>query len=50
MLIYVPLEHIDGRYTIHMDKAIEQYLTDQNIKYHKSCLRQKHPNCQKGNS
>lgn len=35
MLIYVPLEHIDGRYTIHMDQAIEQYLTDQNIKYHK---------------
>lgn len=35
MLIYVPLEHIDGRYTIHMDQAIEQYLTDQNIKYYK---------------
>ena len=32
-LIYVPLEHIEGRYTIHMDAAIEEYLTRENIEY-----------------
>jgi glycosyltransferase involved in cell wall biosynthesis len=32
-LIYVPLEHIDGRYTIHMDRDIEQYLQNNNIDY-----------------
>lgn len=24
-IIYVPLEHIDGRYTVHMDRDIQQY-------------------------
>ena len=32
-LIYVPLEHIEGRYTIHMDIAIEEYLNRENIEY-----------------
>ena len=32
-LIYVPLEHIEGRYTIHMDIAIEEYLVRENIEY-----------------
>lgn len=31
--IYVPLEHIDGRYTIHMDRDIEQHLADNDIPY-----------------
>jgi glycosyltransferase involved in cell wall biosynthesis len=25
-LIYIPLEHIDGRYTVHLDRDIENYL------------------------
>ena len=29
MLIYVPLEHIEGRYTVHMDRDIEAYLNAQ---------------------
>ena len=32
-LIYIPLEHIEGRYTIHMDIAIEEYLNRENIEY-----------------
>jgi glycosyltransferase involved in cell wall biosynthesis len=32
-LIYVPLEHIEGRYTVHMDIAIEEYLNKENIEY-----------------
>ena len=32
-LVYVPLEHIEGRYTIHMDIAIEEYLNRENIDY-----------------
>jgi glycosyltransferase involved in cell wall biosynthesis len=32
-LIYVPLEHIDGRYTVHMDRDIEQHLRDHDISY-----------------
>lgn len=32
-IIYVPLEHIDGRYTIHMDRDIESYLKTNNIDY-----------------
>jgi hypothetical protein len=32
-LIYVPLEHIDGRYTVHMDRDIETYLQKHNINY-----------------
>ena len=32
-LIYVSLEHIDGRYTVHMDIAIEEYLVRENIEY-----------------
>ena len=31
MLIYVPLEHIEGRYTVHMDRDIEAYLNAQDI-------------------
>lgn len=30
-IIYVPLEHIDGRYTTHMDRDILAYLNDQDI-------------------
>jgi hypothetical protein len=32
-IIYVPLEHIDGRYTVHMDRDIEQYLRANDIDY-----------------
>jgi glycosyltransferase involved in cell wall biosynthesis len=32
-IIYIPLEHIDGRYTVHMDRDIENYLNEQNIEY-----------------
>jgi len=32
-LIYVPLEHIPGRYTVHMDRDIELYLKENNIEY-----------------
>jgi len=33
MLVYVPLEHIEGRYTVHMDRDIEKYLIDNHIEY-----------------
>ena len=32
-IIYIPLEHIDGRYTVHMDRDIEKYLKDNNLEY-----------------
>ena len=32
-LIYVPLEHIPGRYTVHMDRDIVAYLNSNNIPY-----------------
>ena len=32
-IIYVPLEHIDGRYTVHMDRDIIDYLDSNNISY-----------------
>jgi hypothetical protein len=32
-LVYVPLEHIDGRYTVHMDLDIEKYLLEHEIEY-----------------
>ena len=32
-VIYVPLEHIDGRYTVHMDRDIEAYFAENNIEY-----------------
>ena len=32
-LIYVPLEHIPGRYTVHMDRDIELYLNENNVEY-----------------
>lgn len=32
-IIYVPLEHIEGRYTIHMDRDIEQYLQASDADY-----------------
>ena len=32
-IIYIPLEHIDGRYTVHMDRDIEKYLQDSNLEY-----------------
>jgi len=32
-IIYVPLEHIDGRYTVHMDRDIELYLNENDIEY-----------------
>lgn len=32
-LIYVPLEHIEGRYTKHLDRDITNYLEENNIDY-----------------
>ena len=32
-IIYVPLEHIDGRYTVHMDRDISNYFIDNNIEF-----------------
>jgi len=32
-VIYVPLEHIPGRYTVHMDRDITKHLQDKNIPY-----------------
>ena len=32
-IIYVPLEHIDGRYTVHMDRDIESYLISTKKEY-----------------
>ncbi len=32
-IIYIPLEHIDGRYTVHMDRDIENYLQSNNLEY-----------------
>ena len=32
-IIYVPLEHIDGRYTVHMDMDIMQYFNDNNVSF-----------------
>tara|TARA_Y100000592_G_scaffold96886_2_gene166254 strand:- start:37 stop:993 length:957 start_codon:yes stop_codon:yes gene_type:complete len=32
-LIYVPLEHIDKRYTVHLDNDIENYLKENNVNY-----------------
>ena len=32
-LIHVPLEHIEGRYTVHMDRDITNYLEENNIEY-----------------
>lgn len=32
-LIYVPLEHIEGRYTVHMDRDITNYLDEKGIDY-----------------
>lgn len=32
-IIYVPLEHIDGRYTVHMDRDIVSYLNHNDIPY-----------------
>lgn len=34
-LIYVPLEHIEGRYTVHMDRDIVNYLEKYDIEYMK---------------
>ena len=36
-IIYVPLEHIDGRYTVHMDRDIEHYFKQHNMDYVKVC-------------
>lgn len=33
MIFYVPLEHIDMRYTLHMDRDIITYLEDENLPY-----------------
>ena len=30
-LIYVPLEHIEGRYTVHLDRDITNYLEHNSI-------------------
>ena len=32
-IIYVPLEHIDGRYTVHMDRDVTNYLVANNIDF-----------------
>lgn len=32
-IIYVPLEHIEGRYTVHMDRDILEYFKDNNREY-----------------
>lgn len=32
-IIYVPLEHIPGRYTVHMDRDCEQYMQQHGIEY-----------------
>lgn len=32
-IIYVPLEHIPGRYTVHMDRDCEQYMQQLGIEY-----------------
>jgi len=32
-IIYVPLEHIPGRYTVHMDRDCEQYMQQHGIDY-----------------
>ena len=32
-IIYVPLEHIDGRYTVHMDRDITNYFVANNIDF-----------------
>lgn len=32
-IIYVPLEHIEGRYTVHMDRDIIEHLDNNNIPY-----------------
>ncbi len=47
-LIYVPLEHIDGRYTIHMDRDIEKYLLSNSIDYIKIIPTLKTPSLPKG--
>lgn len=33
MLVYAPLEHLDSRYTTHLDRDILNYLNSQNIDY-----------------
>lgn len=35
MIYYIPLEHIDQRYTVHLDRDIENYLNNNNIEYKK---------------
>ena len=32
-IIYVPLEHIDGRYTVHMDRDIMEYFVNNDIEF-----------------
>ena len=32
-IIYVPLEHIEGRYTVHMDRDILNYLNVNNVPF-----------------
>ena len=32
-IIYVPLEHIDGRYTVHMDRDITNYFVNNDIEF-----------------
>lgn len=34
-VIYVPLEHIEGRYTVHMDRDITNYLDESGVDYYK---------------
>ena len=33
MLVYAPLEHLDQRYTTHLDRDIREYLDRNNINY-----------------
>lgn len=47
-IIYVPLEHIDGRYTVHMDRDIQRYLDENHIPYVKVMPTMETPPLPKG--
>lgn len=42
-VIYVPLEHIEGRYTVHMDRDITNFLEESGIDYYKVIPLQESP-------
>ena len=47
-VIYVPLEHIEGRYTVHMDRDITNYLEENSIEYLKVIPTEKSPDLPEG--